>query len=182
MNILFCPLDIDIEDIKFISVEGVPVHTIYNPYWDSTYITEEVARKNNFDNILDQLPFEEINNIQYKIQQKIVNEHVDVYPSMKLKHGEYNHIVSNEPVGYRFVVKGRLDSIEVFNGERWVDAIIPRVPCGYIINSTSAKHRIKEDIGRTTIYVRGWVNKEKHFKLLHKSYARYHQYAVTEVL
>jgi hypothetical protein len=182
MNIIFCPLDIEMHLINFTAINGIPVHTKYNPFWDSTSITEEVARQNNFGKILDQLPFKEIVSLQYKKQTKKVSPHVDVYPEMMTKPGEYDHIVSMEPAGYRFVIEGRLDSIEIFNGETWVNAIIPKVPCGYIINSTSAKHRIKQDNGRTTIYIRGWLDEEKHLELLEKSYNKYRQYAITQVL
>ena len=36
-KILFCPLDIELDDIEFSIVEGTPVVSKYNPYWNSTF-------------------------------------------------------------------------------------------------------------------------------------------------
>jgi hypothetical protein len=177
-EILFCPLDIEIENIEFDSFIGTPVVSKYNPYWNSTLLSDEVIKKNNFDKILNQLPFDKITNIQYKIQQKEVGPHVDVYAAMNFSNGEYEHILDTEPAGYRFVVKGEIDSLETFNGKEYVVAALPKVPCGYILNSTSAIHRVKEDESRTTIYIRGWLNKERHLELLKRSYEKFSSYVV----
>ena len=47
-EILFCPLDIEIENIEFDSFIGTPVVSKYNPYWNSTLLSDEVIKKNNF--------------------------------------------------------------------------------------------------------------------------------------
>ena len=177
-EILFCPLDIEIENIEFDSFIGTPVVSKYNPYWNSTFIFKETIKKNNFDKVIEQLPFDKIRHLQYKIQQQTVDSHVDVYPEMKFAPGEYKHILDTEPAGYRFVVKGEIDSLEIFNGKEYVVAALPKVPCGYILNSTSAIHRVKEDESRTTIYIRGWLNKERHLELLKRSYEKFSSYVV----
>ena len=177
-KILFCPLDIVLDNIEFSIVEGTPVVSKYNPYWNSTFISKETIKKNNFDKVIEQLPFDKIGKLQYKIQQQTVDSHVDVYPEMKFAPGEYKHILDTEPSGYRFIVKGAVDSLEVFDGTSWITTRVPKIPCAYILNSTSAIHRVKEDKERTTIYVRGWLNKERHLKLLEKSLEKYSQYVV----
>jgi hypothetical protein len=177
-KILFCPLDTELDKIEFSVVDGTPVISKYNPYWNSTLISDETIKKNNFDEVLKQLPFEKISNLQYKIQQQTVDSHVDVYPEMKFAPGEYKHILDTEPSGYRFILKGAVDSLEVFDGTLWITTRVPKIPCAYILNSTSAIHKVKEDKERTTIYVRGWLNKERHLALLEKSLEKYSQYVV----
>jgi hypothetical protein len=41
-----------------------------------------------------------------------------------------------------------------------------------------AKHRIKEDIDRTTIYMRGFLDEKKHQELIKKSFEKYKNYAI----
>ena len=107
---------------------------------------------------------------------------MDVYPEMIFQPNELEHIKLNEPAGYRIVISGSTDSIEIFNGVEWVVARAPQTPCCYVLNSTSARHRIKEDIGRKMIYIRGFLNREKHLELLSKSYERYKDYAVNNLV
>jgi hypothetical protein len=177
-TLLFLPIDIDLSDVNFTQFDKSVKLTAYNPYWESTVITKETVIKNGFDNILDQLPFTDISVLTYKIQQKVVNSHVDVYPSMNFKEGELEHIRAHEPAGYRFVLSGASDSIEVFNGQEWVTAHTPSVPCCYLLNSTTALHRVKEDIGRTIIYVRGILDTVAHKHLIERSYSKYKDYAI----
>jgi hypothetical protein len=177
-KILFCPLDIELDNIEFSVVEGTPVISKYNPYWNSTLISDETIKKNNFDKVIKQLPFDKITNLQYKIQQKTVHSHVDVYPAMQFDQGEYQHILDNEPAGYRFIVRGAVDSLELFDGRSWITTSVPSIPCAYVLNSTSGIHRVKKDEGRTTIYIRGWLNRKQHLELLEKSIEKYGDYAV----
>ena len=177
-NILFCPLDLEINNVKFNSITGMPVVTAYNPYWSSTLLDQESIINSNLNNILEKLPFEKITNVQYKVQQKEVGSHVDVYPSMNFETGEYQHILFSEPAGYRIVLTGNTNSLEVYNGSNWVCGVLPKTPCAYILNSTSAQHRVKFDENRTIIYVRGFLNSTKHFELIEKSYLKYREYAV----
>lgn len=179
MNLLFLPIDIDLSQLKFYQKDRSIELKEYNPYWSSTPIDNDSIIKNNFNKILDQLPFRRITTLTHKIQQRSVESHVDVYPSMTFEEEELEHIKSNEPCGYRFVLKGNTDSLEVFNGKEWVTAKIPKVPCCYLLNSTSGFHRVKEDSNRETIYVRGFIDQEKHKKLIDSSYKKYQEYAIT---
>ena len=180
--LLFLPIDIDLSDVNFTQFDKSIKLTAYNPYWESTVVTKETVIKNDFDKILNQLPFTDISVLTYKIQQTVVESHVDVYPSMNFKEGELEHIIANEPSGYRFVIKGANDSLEVFNGKEWITAYLPTVPCCYILNATAGKHKVKEDIDRRIIYVRGFLDESKHKALIEKSYIKYKDYAIKRVL
>jgi hypothetical protein len=179
MNILFLPIDIDLTVLNFTQVDNsIKLESTYNPYWDSTIISEDTILKTGFDKVLNQLPFKKITVLTHKIQQRVVGPHVDVYPEMLFEDGEFEHIKQNEPSGYRIVIKGASDSIEVFNGKTWVTATTPTTPCCYVLNATTARHRVKEDLGRTMIYVRGFLDIDKHQELLNKSYSKYKDYAI----
>lgn len=182
MSILFLPIDINLLDVNFVQFDNsIKLTSTYNPFWDSTVISENTIAKNNFDRILQQLPFKKITVLTYKIQQRLVGPHVDVYPDMLFEDGELEHIKQHEPAGYRIVLLGESDSVEVFNGQQWVTAITPSVPCCYLLNSTIAKHRVKSDPGRTIVYVRGILDTDKHNRLIEKSYRKYKDYAITLV-
>lgn len=181
MKILFLPVDIDMSTFNFAQLDDSTKLRSYNPYWDSSSITEDTVIKNGFDKILSQLPFTKITTLTYKIQQRMVQDHVDVYPSMIFETGELEHIKANEPVGYRFVIHGANDRVEVFNGNSWVTAYTPTIPCCYLLDSTSARHRVKDDTDRRIIYVRGFVDEVKHKELVQKSYAKFKDYAIHSV-
>jgi len=179
MNLLFLPIDIDLSRLNFYQKDRSIQLKEYNPYWSSSPIDKDTIERTNFNEILNQLPFEKITTLTHKIQQKKVESHVDVYPSMTFEKHELAHILENEPCGYRFVLKGNINSIEIFNGNDWVTAEIPAVPCCYLLNSTNGYHRIKEDINRETIYVRGFVDPKKHKDLIDRSYKKYKNYAIS---
>ena len=105
--------------------------------------------------------------------------HFDVYLNSKfIEEEELNNIQENEPCGYRLVLKGSTDALEVFDGEKWICPILPSVPCCYLIDSTRLKHRVKNDPGRELLYFRGLVDKTKHLKLIEKSMKKYGDLAI----
>lgn len=178
MNILFLPIDIDLSTLKFQRESEAEEFHEYNPYWSSSPIEKKTVEEYKLDNILNQLPFTKITTLTHKIQQREVKRHVDIYPSMTFEPGELEHIKENEPCGYRFVLKGNVDRLKVYNGKQWVTAILPSIPCCYLLNSTLGYHSVKEDINREIIYVRGFVDSEKHRCLIEKSYNKYGKYAI----
>lgn len=179
MNILFLPIDVDLSRLKFCKKDRSIQLKEYNPYWSSTPIDDDSIAKNNFNKILAQLPFTKITTLTHKIQQRKVEGHVDVYPSMTFEEGEYEHIKDNEPCGYRFVLQGSLTALKVFNGREYVIAKLPKTPCCYLLNSTQGKHSVDEDIGREIIYVRGFIDKEKHNELINRSMIKYQEYVIS---
>lgn len=183
MSILFLPIDIDLSNFNFKQFDNsIKLKSTYNPFWDSTVISPDTIVKNEFDKILNQLPFKKVTVLTHKIQQRPVGPHVDVYPDMMFEEGELEHIKQHEPSGYRFVLVGQADSVEVFNGKDWVTALTPTVPCCYLLDSTTAKHRVKSDPSRTIIYVRGILDTDAHQMLIDRSYSKYKDYVIESVL
>jgi hypothetical protein len=177
MNILFLPIDIEIPTIDTIQ----PPSTImedgkYQPFWNTSRINETVDENLKF--ILDQLPIDQITNIYYKEQTRVVLPHYDVYPDMKFEEGEYKNILDNEPAGYRLVLKGSTDTMYIKNGNTFELAQLPFVPGCYLLNSTAGLHMVKDDPGRKIIYVRGFINSDKHNALINKSLKLYKDFAL----
>ncbi len=182
MTLLFLPIDLKIPVLNFKQNNISSRLTAYNPYWNSATISQEDIEQNNLTEILDQLPFSKITTITHKFQEREVHSHIDVYPSMTFEEGEYRHILDNEPAGYRILLQGQADRLEIFNGIEWITANIPMIPGCYLLNSTIAKHRVKEDANRELIYIRGFLDKDKHLKLIERSYSKYKDYAIQSVL
>jgi hypothetical protein len=187
MNILFMPIDIEIsESITQLNVDRSPADSLrltkYNPYWNSTLIDVNHPWYSTVGPIISQLPFERITTITHKIQDREVGPHVDVYPDMLFQENELDNIIENEPAGYRILIKGSNNKLEIFDGKEWVAPNIPCFPSCYLINSTSMKHRVKDDTNRELIYVRGILNKEKHQQLIKKSYIKYKDYVIHQQL
>lgn len=177
-NLLFLPIDIDLCNLSFIQKEDSKKNNSFNPWWNSTVISEDTIKKNGFDQILNQLPVENITRIFYKTQRVAVASHVDVMTQMKLAPNEYEHILHNEPCGYRIVINGSLDKLHVKVGEQWITAHLPCTPICYLINSSALYHRVDEDPTRETIYIRGWINTEQHQKLIARSLEKFKDYAI----
>lgn len=177
MTILFLPIDIDLSNLTVFQNSETKTLKEFNPYWTSTPITNHSCPSELIE-VLNQLPFDKITVLTHKLQERKVRHHIDVYPEMNFEPGEYEHIRNNEPAGYRLVLKGELDRVDVFNGQRWVTARLPSSPGCYILNSTQALHRVNEDPGREIIYVRGFLNLDRHKELLDRSYAKYKDYAI----
>jgi hypothetical protein len=182
MNIIFTPIDIEVPNSLTLLCINKDILRLskYNPYWNSTIIDVNHQIFPIVEPVLAQLPFDHLTTITHKIQDREVGPHVDIYPDMIFQEGELDNIVNNEPAGYRILLKGNRDKLEIFNGKEWVFPYIPQFPCCYLINSTTMKHRVKEDKNRELIYVRGILNKQKHQELIERSVEKYKDYVITE--
>ena len=178
MNYVFLPIDIDLKDFKFNQLDSSYVMTGWQPYWKTSMVSKDTIQENYLTNILDQLPFDKITRISYKVQKTKVLGHTDVHSDMNLEEGEWENIVNNEPAGYRIVISGKTDRLKVFDGKDWITAYLPKVPCCYLINSTDVRHMVLEDDNRELIYLRGFLNQEKHKMLLERSLRKYKDYAI----
>jgi hypothetical protein len=180
MTILFLPIDIKIPKIDISKIQST-INVIngltyiktaqHQQYWDTSRITETVD--DTLKSVLDQLPINKITNVYYKEQRQAVSQHIDVYANMKFEEGEYANIVDNEPAGYRLVLEGSTDVLYVKSGDTFKLAELPSVPCCYLINATAGLHKVEDDPGRKIIYIRGFIDKERHQLLIEKSLKRY---------
>jgi len=178
MKLLFLPIDIDLSDFNFQRSGEAEKNSLFNPWWNSSFISEDSIKENNFERILNQLPFKKITRMFYKTQRIPVESHVDVMPQMKFDENEFEHIRSNEPCGYRIVINGVLEKLHVKTNDNWVVAKLPYTPICYLINSTTLYHKVDDDPTRETIYVRGWIDREKHNNLIDTSLKKFKEYAI----
>lgn len=179
-NLLFLPVDINLCSLGFVQKEDSEKNNAFNPWWNSTFISDESIRKNGFDQILNQLPFTKITRLFYKTQKTAVGRHVDVMPQMTMEENEYNHILSNEPCGYRIVLNGSLDKLKIYNNNKCMTAVLPSIPICYLINSSKLYHSVEADLHRETIYIRGFLDADKHKLLIKKSLEKFKNYAIYE--
>ena len=175
-NLLFVPLDIEVTETSFELV--VKDSYNQNTFWTTTPV---IGKENNYQlyiSLLDQIPLVNITTFTHKIQQSKVNDHVDYYGDNKNPQAEYIHLLKNEPAGYHVILKGKCDSLEIFNGKEWITPVLPQVPIAYLLNLTSCLHRVKEDHLRETLYIKGFVDEEKHKQLIERSLKRYGDLAI----
>lgn len=175
-QLLFLPIEIEISDTLF-SVDKETRPT-FGGLWQTKELTEEEICSTGIDTITNQLPYEKITLAKYNTQVSSIPAHVDVQPSWTSTPEEYLHIKKNEPAGYRVVLIGKADSLEVFDGIEWKKAILPRVPFAYVLNSTDYKHRVTEENGRQTLYFRGFLDQVKHQQIIEENLEKYREYAV----
>lgn len=172
-TLIFLPIEIEINK-TFFDVLG-PVYKSFQGLWDTQLIE---ASSSEIKPIVDQLAFSSISLIKYNMQAVDIPPHIDVQPEYVDSQQEYLHIKENEPAGYRVVLSGGTDKLEVFDGRDWKIAYLPSCPFAYVLNSTIVKHRVIGESGRRTLYFRGLLDVEKHRALLKKNLEKYKDYAI----
>ena len=177
-DLLFLPIDIDLSELNFQQLDASNKSGSWQGYWDATFISEETVKKTQFDKILNQLPFTKITRLFHKIQNKPVVSHLDCQSDMIYEDGEYEHLKSVEPGGYRLVLKGSPNALWLFDNKEWHNITLPSVPCCYVLNATAGYHKLDADFERETIYIRGYLDEARHQELLKRSFEKYKDYAI----
>ena len=173
MGIIFLPIDIDLSALKFYQDPIARKTLNWKDVWDGSFISDNHIKNTGLDQILNQLPYIKITRILFNPQLGSVLSHNDREPDSAYEEGEYDHTISVEPCGYRIVLKGQKDSLSFYDGEKWVTPELPSIPCCYVLDSTSAYHKVATDIGREVIWIRGFVDPKKHQDLINRSLLKY---------
>lgn len=179
MKILYLPILIDVPKFDNSKIVSYAIKSgRYQPYWKTLDITTLELPELNY--LKEQLPFDKITNIYFKEQTTYAKPHYDVYSDMRFESGEYEHILNNEPAGYRIVLEGKSDSLYVKSRGDFRLAHLPNVPGCYVLNSTEGLHLVKNDPGRKILYIRGFLNKEKHESIIKQNYEKFKEFALLQ--
>jgi hypothetical protein len=177
-NIVFLPIDIDLTELNFQQLDNTSKAGKWNGYWDASFINEETVKQTNLDRVLNQLPFTRLTRLLHKVQTVAVSAHLDCSTDMIYEEGEHDYIKSIEPSGYRLVLSGSTKALWVYDNKEWHNVTLPSVPCCYVLNASAGIHKLEADVGRETIFTRGYVDLEKHQEILKRSLEKYRDYAV----
>jgi hypothetical protein len=180
-DLLFLPIDIDLTELNFQQLDNSKKSGSWQGYWDASFISNNTIEQTGFDKILNQLPLTKITRLFHKIQNKPVVSHLDCQEDMIYEEGEYEYLKNIEPGGYRVVLKGNPKALWVFDNKEWHNVILPSVPCCYVLNATACYHKLDADFERETIYMRGYVDQDRHQELLERSLEKYNNYAIRSV-
>lgn len=172
-DLIFLPIELKINKTSFNTIN--PLHDTFQGIWN-TQIIDDVDLE--IKEIVDQLPYSKITLIKYNTQSKDVPPHIDVQSNFLESSEEYQHIQEHEPAGYRIVLHGACDKLEVFDGKEWKIARLPQTPFAYVINSTNAFHRVIGENGRKILYFRGFLDVDKHKKMIEKNLYKYSDFAI----
>lgn len=172
-DLIFLPIEIDIDATAF-NFDG-PSHKTFGGLWDTRLIDESDPQ---VEKIIKQLPYLKLTWFKFNVQAKDVPPHIDVQCNFVRDQKEYQHIKENEPAGYRIVLSGSTDKLEIFDGKRWQVARLPNCPFAYVINSTISLHRVLEETGRKTLYFRGFLDETKHKEIISINLEKYREYAI----
>jgi len=181
MTLLFTPVDIQLDNLldytRPSTLKKVAPSLAVPDWWDTVVLDQPSLLR--FENIIKQLPYDNLLVVRHKFQNAPVGIHVDVNHYMKtISPEELASIQDSEPCGYRVVINGKPDALEIFDGANWIAPVLPTMPCCYLINSTRLQHRVKDDPGREILYFRGIVNKERNQQLIKRSLEKYKDHAV----
>lgn len=186
-RLLFTPVAFDIPNREIPNIKYSHLQPKNFPYWNFEQLLDRDQTppqwRDDLDEyrswlktLVDQLPFVELHNVRLTRQVARVNTHLDIHPK-DIRIEGYERYRASEPHGYRFVLKGGLESLKLLVRGVNVTAKIPHVPCLYVINSTYALHSVDED-DRITLYVRGFVDEKKNDELIEKSLDLYRDYSI----
>jgi hypothetical protein len=176
MTLLFVPLDVNIPENSEFRLGDL--HTsIRQHYWNTRTI---LGRENNYEEykwLFDQLPFSYVDIFTYKVQKQEVGQHLD-HDIKKSTQEKIDLINSTEPSGYHIVLKGRNNTLEIYDGVDWITPILPEAPYAYALGLVTCLHRVREDTERTTLYIEGTLDIEKHKLLIERSVQKYKDLAI----
>tara|TARA_Y200000002_G_C22560951_1_gene612438 strand:+ start:97 stop:684 length:588 start_codon:yes stop_codon:yes gene_type:complete len=186
----YVPIDLSQSLDKDEIVNQFKPNTLWN-YW-SYELLSDTTKYPKLHDYIAQLPFKEICTIKINVQTKEVTPHIDFVVDtgdLTADQRNYAHIagkeslelyknnVKNEPCGYRIVVKGKNDVLQLHQHKQ-LTCYKPYDTDCYVINHTGAVHSVTNDIGRITIYISGFIDREKHLKLLKRSMNKYSEYVI----
>jgi hypothetical protein len=188
-RLLFCPIDIDIPFRLDFEIRNEVNNPEGASFWKSDHLLDKISYndqpaswkelsgdKQIYKKIINSLPFIDLHHVRLSVQDRPVLAHVDVAKE-NYSDNDYQKYLELEPCGYRLVISGSKDSLYVINGKP-IQTILPKIPCLYVINSTTCQHFVSGDIGRKVLYVRGLLDKNKHHSLLNRSLEKYNEYAI----
>lgn len=172
-KLIFLPIELTITK-TFLNVDS-PLYDTFDGLWNTRSVE---ADHPEIKYLIDQLPFSNLSLIKYNTQATDVPPHVDVQLGYVKDIEEYKNIIKNEPAGYRILLVGKEDALEVHDGKDWVRARLPACPFAYVLNSTTAYHRVINQTGRKTLYFRGFLDKERHHNMISENFEKYKDYAI----
>lgn len=188
-QLLFCPIDIEIPTELDFQIRSEVKNPEGASFWKSDHLLDNLsyghqsakwkdlpADKMVYKKIIDKLPFLELHHARLSVQDRLVLPHVDVAKENYLDQ-DYQKYIELEPCGYRLVISGSPNSLYIINGKP-IQATLPKIPCLYVINSTTCQHFVSGDIGRKVLYVRGILDKEKHYALITRSIKKYDKFTI----
>lgn len=174
-KLLFLPVDIDISLLNNIQQKNIRYLPNWNPYWN----VSEVEITNEIKKFCQQLPINKISKIYCKTQEKLVDIHKDTNKEL-CDPVLYENLYNNEPAGFHIILKGNKNALSVFNGLKFVRTNMPETTNSYIMGITETLHKVDNDPGRLTIFIRGFIDAEKHKIFVNKNLEKYSDYAMYE--
>ena len=189
-KLLYLPIDLPI------MIDRDEIYDNFNPHgdyhvWKFMRLTEPINGKYgrnyfkensriNFPtlcNYIDLLPFEALSNVKINFQTQEAEPHIDFTEPEKGK-DLWENSLNNEPCGYRIVIIGSPDVMNIHRGEEIITTHLPEDTHTYVIDQGSARHSVVDDPGRITVFATGFINEKKHNDLLTASLNKYSQYAI----
>jgi len=186
-NILWCPIDLPKcpifpkldQDLTwhFWNVSKLTINNS-NPY----AITEFNNNiKNSYPELVEWFklfPYLTIRNVKLNLQIKEVKSHID-FTKPDLDPDLHRNNSHNEPCGYRIILSGsRKNKLYVMRNNQKVYCTMPEDTDVYVLGHTSTLHGVDDDVDRWTIFTHFEIDKQRHDKLLMKSFEKYKQYAI----
>jgi hypothetical protein len=174
----FIPIDLPHLDVD---INAIQFNSSYN-WWKFTKL---IKSKNKYaigewielDNpvyekikkyIITHIPIDHFVNVKINYQLSAVDNHIDfVNPELNPELYKYNK--ETEPCGYRLLLSGSRHALGINNEQ----AFLPSDTNVYCIRQTETLHNVDDDKNRVSIFIQGWVNKDRHYTLLEKSYKKY---------
>jgi len=189
-KLLYTPIDFNLK------LDSTEILENFNPgvdwnFWKFEKLTEDsngkyganefkessIERYPNLCKYINNLPFANISNVKINLQTQKAIPHID-FVSPEQGQDLFQNNIDNEPCGYRIIVKGKKDAVKIHTEAGVNTCKMPNDTDLYVIDSSSIKHSVEEDAGRVTVYITGFIDKDKHNQLIENSLTKYKDYAI----
>jgi hypothetical protein len=131
--------------------------------------------------ISDHIPYTDLVNVKIHRMDAagIQHRHVDFFHP-EVNPELYQHNLACEPCGYRMVLQGNIKrALAVETSSRVYYPELPDDTDWYVMGHTNVWHWNEEyDPNRYIVFLHVWLNQEKHFELLDKSYKKYKEHVI----
>lgn len=174
-QLLFLPVDLDTSLLNNLIQKNTKHLPNWNPYWN----VSEVEITNELKMFCQQLPITRISKVYCKTQEKLVDIHKDTNKDL-CDPILYENLYENEPAGFHIILKGKRNALSICNGLEFVRTYMPETTNSYIMGITETLHKVDNDPGRLTIFIRGFIDAEKHKIFVSKNLEKYSNYAIYE--
>jgi len=126
---------------------------------------------------LRHLPYSSLRYVKINFQREPVRPHRD-FSKPDLDPELYTNNLSNEPCGYRVLIRGQRNKLYIIRDGEKIYPTMPDDTDVYVLRQTDTLHGVDDDPGRAVLYAHIEIDPDLNRALLARSHRKYGQFAL----